>query len=98
MCIRDSGEGKRYNIEIQRADRGAGAKRARYYSSLLDANLLDAGAKYEKLPETYVIFITEQMCIRDRCTGPEAGVSWSPGFSVSPLYYKWQKLSRIFFS
>ena len=54
------GEGKRYNIEIQRADRGAGAKRARYYSSLLDANLLDAGAKYEKLPETYVIFITER--------------------------------------
>ena len=51
--------GKRYNIEIQRADRGAGAKRARYNSSLLDANLLEAGADCDKLPETYVIFITE---------------------------------------
>ena len=52
--------GRRYNIEIQREDRGAGSKRARYHSSILDANLLLAGEGFEKLPETYVIFITEK--------------------------------------
>lgn len=51
--------GKKHNIEIQRADKGAGAKRARYHSSLIDSNVLPAGFEYEKLAETYVIFITE---------------------------------------
>lgn len=50
---------KKYNIEIQRDEKGAGAKRARYNSSIMDANLLSAGAYFEELPETYVIFITE---------------------------------------
>ena len=48
-----------YNIEIQRSDRGADAKRARYNSSLIDANITEAGDKYDALTETYVIFITE---------------------------------------
>ena len=51
--------GKRYNVEIQRADRGAGAKRVRYHSSLIDANVTEPGDKLENLVETYVIFITE---------------------------------------
>ena len=51
--------GKKYDIEIQRADKGAGARRARYNSSLLDANVLSPGKSAEMLPETYVIFITE---------------------------------------
>ena len=57
--------GKRYNIEIQRADRGAGAKRARYHSSLIDANITEPGDKLENLIETYVIFITERDVIGD---------------------------------
>lgn len=52
--------GKRYNIEIQRDDRGAGAKRARHNSSLIDANILLSGDDAENLPENFVIFITEQ--------------------------------------
>ena len=51
--------GREYNIEVQRSDKGAGVKRARFNSSLLDANNLPAGEKYDSLPETYVIFITE---------------------------------------
>ena len=51
--------GKRYNIEIQRDDRGAGARRARYNSSLVDANILLTGDDAENLPENFVIFITE---------------------------------------
>ena len=48
-----------YNIEVQRSDRGAVAKRARYNSSLLDANVTEPGEGYDALNETYVIFITE---------------------------------------
>ncbi len=47
------------NVEIQRADKGAGRKRARYNSSMMDANLLKKGEDFDKLPETWVIFITE---------------------------------------
>lgn len=52
-------EGRKFNIEIQRSDKGAGRKRARYNSSMMDVNLLEKGNDFEKLPETYVIFITE---------------------------------------
>ena len=52
-------KGRKYNIEIQRQDKGACVKRARYHSSILDANTSLAGSGYEELPDTYVIFITE---------------------------------------
>ena len=52
-------ENRVYNIEIQRSDKGAGVKRARYNSSLIDANVTEPGEKYENLCESYVIFITE---------------------------------------
>ena len=51
--------GRNINIEIQRQDKGAAPRRARYHASVLDANTLLAGDEYEKLPEAYVIFITE---------------------------------------
>lgn len=53
--------GVRFNVEVQRsdADTGAGQKRARFHSSMMDTNLLKKGHKFEYLPETYVVFITE---------------------------------------
>lgn len=51
--------GVQYNIEIQRKDKGAGKERARYYSAMLDCNMLVAGQDFERLPTTYVIFVTE---------------------------------------
>ncbi len=53
-------ENKRYNIEVQREDSGANPKRARYYSSLMDANMTSPGDNYADLPESYAIFITAQ--------------------------------------
>ena len=50
---------KLYNIEIQRADIGASSKRARYHSSVLDSKYLKKGVDFFELPETYIIFITE---------------------------------------
>lgn len=51
--------GQKYNLEVQRRNSGAKPKRARYYSSLIDANTLKEGEDFEALPENYVIFITE---------------------------------------
>ena len=51
--------GKEFDIEIQRSDAGAGAKRARHNSSLLDAHILRPGEDTENIPDSYVIFITE---------------------------------------
>jgi hypothetical protein len=52
-------ENKEFDVEIQRKDAGAGAKRARHNSSLLDAHILKAGDDTENIPDSYVIFITE---------------------------------------
>lgn len=52
-------KGKKYDLEVQRSDRGAGKHRARYHSSSMDIENLDAGKAFEQLPDTYVIFITE---------------------------------------
>ncbi|MBQ8210096.1 MAG: PD-(D/E)XK nuclease family transposase [Clostridia bacterium] len=51
--------GKPYDIEIQRSDKGASPKRARYNNSVLDTYLLEKGKDYTELTETYIIFITE---------------------------------------
>jgi len=50
---------KEFDVEIQRKDEGAGAKRARYNSSLLDAHILKSGDDTEDIPDSYIIFITE---------------------------------------
>ncbi len=52
--------GRRFNIEVQREGKGARPKRARYHASLLDASSIKSGKKVDKLPENYVIFITEK--------------------------------------
>ena len=52
--------GKKYDIEVQRADNGADPHRARYHSSVMDVENLDEKQDYRELPDTYVIFITEK--------------------------------------
>lgn len=52
-------EGRKYNLEIQRSDKGAAPKRARYHSSAIDIEFLKASQDFDELPITYVIFITE---------------------------------------
>lgn len=52
--------GKKYDLEIQRQDKGADPHRARYHSSVMDVENLDAGQEFSELPETYTIFIIEK--------------------------------------
>ncbi len=48
-----------YNVEMERLNKGKARtiRRARMYSSLIDANLLNKGTSYKDLIESYVIFI-----------------------------------------
>ncbi len=46
-----------YNIELQRLDNDNLQRRARAYSSLLDANQMEKGSFYDDLIDSYVIFI-----------------------------------------
>lgn len=55
----EDADGKLVDIEIQRSDKGAGVRRARYHSSMIDRTLLSKGEDFEDLVDTYVIFITE---------------------------------------
>ena len=48
MYAEDS-EGTKYDIEIQRSDRGATPKRARYISSMIDADTLLSSEDYDEL-------------------------------------------------
>ncbi len=52
-------ENQQYDIEVQRQDKGATPKRARYHSSAMDVDNLKEKQQFDKLPNTYVIFITE---------------------------------------
>ena len=55
----EDSENRYYDIEVQRDDDQAIPKRARYNSSLMDAQLLSSSQDYSLLPHSYVIFITE---------------------------------------
>ena len=57
--------GKKYDIEVQRADNGADPHRARYHSSVMDVENLDEKQDYKELPDTYVIFITENDIMKE---------------------------------
>ncbi len=51
--------GKRFDLEVQKASAGTHPKRARYHSSVFDTENLDVKQDFDELPETYIIFITE---------------------------------------
>lgn len=50
---------KHYNVEMQVRRENSIEKRARYYHSQMDMELLSAGISYEELPDTFVIFICD---------------------------------------
>ncbi|MCH5193700.1 MAG: PD-(D/E)XK nuclease family transposase [Oscillospiraceae bacterium] len=52
-------KGRLFNLEIQRDDDGADPYRARFHSAAIDVENLNKNQKFGELPDTYVIFITE---------------------------------------
>ena len=57
--LAEDDKGKLYNVEVQRADEGTSPKRVRYNQAMLDSHCLKKKADFTQLPETYIIFITE---------------------------------------
>ena len=56
-----TGDEKIFDVEMQTVLNRNLPMRSRYYSSLIDMQALDKGEDYEKLPESFVIFI----CLKD---------------------------------
>lgn len=63
-CIAIDGFDREINIELQQDNEGASPKRARYHQALMDANILNPGENFDKLPELYVIFITRSDALK----------------------------------
>lgn len=51
------GDGRVYDIEMQKASKRDLPRRARYYLSVNDIDQVKTGMRYSELPESYVIFI-----------------------------------------
>ena len=56
VYVRDD-KGTVYDIEMQAVNTYELPKRSRYYSSMIDLQLIDKGVTYKKLNNSYVIFI-----------------------------------------
>lgn len=69
-----------FNLEMQTTNQKNLAKRSRYYGSLIDLNTIEKGETYNKLKETYILFICtfdpfqkgkpqytfENLCVEDK--------------------------------
>ena len=53
-------DGNHYDIEIQRDNKGADPKRARFHASMMDTEMLEKGKDFSCLKKNYVIFIMEE--------------------------------------
>lgn len=57
--LAEDGDGKLYNIEIQRADTLDHARRTRFYGAMVDSEFLQKGKNYDEMPEVQIIYISE---------------------------------------
>ena len=58
--IAEDDNGTLYEIEIQRLEEPAPARRVRYYSSIMDSEFLRKGGTYDKLPEVYLFYLSKK--------------------------------------
>ena len=63
FCTDDSGTV--YNIELQNKRYGASPLRARYHAGIIDMHILKAGENFNRLPESYVIFICGKDALKE---------------------------------
>lgn len=57
LCI--LGNGARCNVEVQRSDNDNHVKRVRYNASMITVKESDTGTDYSRIPEVYVVYISE---------------------------------------
>ena len=58
ILVQDKEE-KIFNVEVQRSNKGADERRARFHNSMIDSRMLKAKQDFKELRESYVIFITQ---------------------------------------
>ena len=58
--VAEDAEGTLYEIEVQRLEEPAPAQRVRFYTSVMDSELLRKGVDYDKLPEVYLFYISKE--------------------------------------
>ena len=58
--VTEDEDGTLYEIEVQRLEEPAPARRGRFYTSVMDSELLRKGVDYDKLPEVYLFYISEK--------------------------------------
>ena len=63
--------GRLFNCEVQRRDSHANPQRARFHSSMLDVRALKSKEDFDKIRDTYVIFITGDTESRKDTSGLE---------------------------
>ena len=56
LCRR--ADGSYFNLEVQKADDDDHLKRARYNASCITANVTDPGARFERVPDVCVVYIS----------------------------------------
>ncbi len=79
---------QQYDLEIQRADKGARPERARYHASALDVENLQANQQFEELPTTYIIFITENDIFKkNKALYPIGHINMETGESFNDRQY-----------
>lgn len=57
LCI--LGNGAKCNVEVQRSDNDNHVKRVRYNASMITVKESDTGTDYSRIPEVYVVYISE---------------------------------------
>ena len=58
--LAEDGEGRLYNIEIQRSGTLDHARRVRFYGAMVDSEFLQKGKEYAEMPEVRIIYISEK--------------------------------------
>ncbi len=81
--LAEDGDGRFYNVEVQRTNSGAHPKRARFHSSMIDTRMLKEGQKFKELNASYVIFITEKDY-------------WGEGLPLYTINRHFEEIDRIF--
>lgn len=59
VLAEERGMNRRFNVEMQVKTETALSKRSRYYHAQMDMDALLTGESYDRLPDTYVIFICD---------------------------------------
>lgn len=75
--LAEDAKGRLYSLEIQRTDTIDHAKRTRFYGAMIDSEYLEKGTTYARLPDVYIIYISETDL-------------WKSGYTTYPVmkYFK----------